>query len=29
MLVYFMFPKHDEEERLLAAYHATDTGETA
>jgi EmrB/QacA subfamily drug resistance transporter len=24
-LVYFMFPKHDEEERLLAAYHETDT----
>ena len=28
-LVFFLFPKHEEEERLLAAYHATDTGETA
>jgi MFS family permease len=26
VLVYFMFPKHDEEERLLASYHAHDTG---
>jgi hypothetical protein len=25
-LVYFLFPRHDEEERLLAAYHAEDTG---
>jgi DHA2 family multidrug resistance protein-like MFS transporter len=25
VLVYFMFPKHEEEERLLAEYHATDT----
>ena len=24
-LVFFLFPKHDEEERLLAAYHAEDT----
>ena len=24
-LVFFMFPKHEEEERLLAAYHAEDT----
>ena len=23
-LVYFMFPKHEEEEELLAAYHASD-----
>ncbi len=28
-LVFFMFPKHEEEERLLAAYHAEDTGGTA
>ena len=26
VLVYFMFPRHDEEERLLASYHAHDTG---
>ena len=26
VLVFFMFPKHDEEERLLAEYHAVDTG---
>jgi MFS family permease len=25
VLVYFMFPKHEEEERLLAAYHEEDT----
>ncbi|MET0561569.1 MAG: MFS transporter [Gaiellaceae bacterium] len=25
VLVYFMFPKHEEEKRLLAAYHAQDT----
>jgi hypothetical protein len=25
-LVFFMFPRHDEEERLLAAYHAEDQG---
>jgi MFS transporter, DHA2 family, multidrug resistance protein len=25
VLVYFMFPKRDEEQRLLAAYHAEDT----
>ena len=25
-LVYFMFPKHEEEEKLLAEYHAHDTG---
>jgi MFS transporter, DHA2 family, multidrug resistance protein len=25
-LVFFMFPKKDEEERLLASYHALDTG---
>ncbi|MCI0635412.1 MAG: MFS transporter, partial [Actinobacteria bacterium] len=25
-LVYFMFPKHDEEKRLLAAYHDQDVG---
>ena len=24
-LVFFMFPKHDEERRLLAAYHDEDT----
>jgi DHA2 family multidrug resistance protein-like MFS transporter len=24
-LVYFMFPRHDEEKRLLASYHAEDT----
>ena len=24
-LVFLMFPKHDEERRLLAEYHATDT----
>ncbi len=28
-LVFFMFPKHDEEERLLAAYHAEDTKSAA
>jgi hypothetical protein len=27
LLVYSMFPRKDEEERLLAAYHAEDTGE--
>ena len=26
VLVFFMFPRHDEEERLLASYHAHDTG---
>ena len=26
VLVFFMFPKHEEEERLLAEYHARDTG---
>ena len=26
VLVYFMFPRHEEEERLLASYHAHDTG---
>ena len=26
-LVFFLFPKKDEEERLLASYHAEDTGE--
>ena len=26
VLVYFMFPRHEEEERLLASYHAQDTG---
>ena len=25
-LVFFMFPKHEEEEQLLASYHAHDTG---
>ena len=25
VLVFFMFPKHDEEKRLLAEYHARDT----
>jgi DHA2 family multidrug resistance protein-like MFS transporter len=25
VLVYFMFPKHEEEQRLLASYHAEDT----
>jgi len=25
VLVYFMFPRHDEERRLLAAYHDEDT----
>ena len=25
VLVYFMFPKHEEEERLLSAYHVEDT----
>jgi EmrB/QacA subfamily drug resistance transporter len=28
-LVFLKFPKHEEEERLLAAYHAEDTGEPA
>jgi DHA2 family multidrug resistance protein-like MFS transporter len=28
-LVFFMFPKRDEEKRLLAAYHAEDTGAEA
>jgi len=27
VLVYFMFPRHDEEKQLLAAYHAQDSGE--
>jgi MFS transporter, DHA2 family, multidrug resistance protein len=27
VLVWFMFPKHDEEKQLLAAYHAQDSGE--
>jgi MFS family permease len=27
-LVFFMFPKREEEKRLLAAYHAEDTGES-
>jgi hypothetical protein len=27
-LVFFMFPKKDEEQRLLAEYHATDTAKT-
>ena len=25
VLVFFMFPKHDEERRLLAEYHGQDT----
>ena len=25
-LVFFLFPKHEDEERLLAQYHAEDTG---
>ena len=25
VLVWFMFPKHDDELRLLATYHAEDT----
>jgi len=29
VLVYFMFPKHDEEKQLLASYHAQDTGAAA
>jgi MFS transporter, DHA2 family, multidrug resistance protein len=29
VLVYFMFPRLDEEKRLLAEYHTQDTGETA
>jgi MFS transporter, DHA2 family, multidrug resistance protein len=29
VLVFFMFPKHDEEERLLASYHAEDTAARA
>jgi MFS transporter, DHA2 family, multidrug resistance protein len=29
MLVFFMFPKRDEEERLLARYHAEDVGAAA
>jgi EmrB/QacA subfamily drug resistance transporter len=29
VLVYFMFPKHEEERRLLAAYHAEDTNAPA
>jgi MFS transporter, DHA2 family, multidrug resistance protein len=28
ILVYFAFPKHDEEKRLLASYHAEDTAPT-
>jgi hypothetical protein len=28
ILVFFAFPRRDEEERLLAAYHAQDTRET-
>jgi MFS transporter, DHA2 family, multidrug resistance protein len=28
-LVFFMFPKREDEERLLAQYHAVDTGEAA
>jgi hypothetical protein len=27
VLVYFMFPKHEEEEQLLASYHAQDTAD--
>jgi hypothetical protein len=27
VLVFFLFPRHDEEERLLAAYHAEDAGQ--
>jgi hypothetical protein len=27
VIVYVRFPKRDEEERLLAAYHAEDTGQ--
>ena len=27
-LVWFKFPKRDDEQRLLATYHAQDTGET-
>ena len=26
VLVFTMFPRHEDEERLLAAYHAEDTG---
>ena len=29
VLVFFMFPKDDEEERLLASYHAQDTAASA
>lgn len=29
VLVYLMFPKHDEEKQLLASYHAQDTGAAA
>ena len=28
VIVFFLFPKKDDEERLLAAYHAEDTGQT-
>jgi DHA2 family multidrug resistance protein-like MFS transporter len=28
-LVYFLFPRHDDEQRLLAKYHDEDTGESA
>jgi EmrB/QacA subfamily drug resistance transporter len=28
VLVFFMFPRHDEEERLLAVYHTEDTART-
>ncbi len=27
VIVFFLFPKKDDEERLLAAYHAEDTGQ--
>ena len=26
VIVFFLFPRHDHEERLLARYHAEDTG---
>ena len=29
VLVFFMFPKHDDEQRLLAEYHAEDTAASA